>query len=378
MSAKAYLQQMEQQYQGIWERMEAEITAVSYFNLFKQLSDNYSPTLTVSRVQGPLVESLLADTDVKVDRSLRKSGTIGLTIGQEPAPIWFTGHADICSYLTGNWTGSGYPLTPFCMTRADPGARTAVALGSPTQSVPLTRLADGEMITNEDGSTFFATDNPNLPLWTRVVYDIDASWNQENEEIYGYIDNQATCAALVLAARMLANYDVNVLLLLNDEEEGPVDKGNQGFSRAMLRLLNRTPLDQLPDAVINGDVHQAESRIEEGRDSLFGKGALFSGASSGTRGSVTPPQLLDFARDLSSELANHSIQLSENDSYVSRSDDISAMQFIQNVMLLGFAGSSSHFNRTPTMRCTDLVNFTKTVVVYALLAQDPSWREAYF
>lgn len=378
MSAKSYLQQLEDTYTGIWERMEAEITAVSYFNLFKQLSDNYSPTLTVSRVQGPLVESLLADTNVKVDHSLRKSGTIGLTIGQEPAPVWFTGHADICSYLTGNWTGNGYPLTPFCMTRADPGARTAVALASPAQSAPLTKLADGEMITNEDGSTFFATDNPDLPLWTRVVYDIDASWNQENDEVYGYIDNQATCAALVLAARVLSNYDVNVLLLLNDEEEGPVDKGNQGFSRAMLRLLNRTPLDQLPDAVINGDVHQAESRIEEGRDSLFGKGALFSGASSGTRGSVTPPQLLDFARNLSGELANHNIQLSENDSYVSRSDDISAMQFTQNVMLLGFAGSSSHFNRTPTMRCADLVNFTKTVVVYALLAQDSGWREAYF
>lgn len=378
MQTRANLQQMEQRYTGVWERMEAEITAVSTFNLFKQLSDNYSPTLTVSRVQGPLVASLLADTRVKVDPSLRKSGTIGLTIGQEPAPVWFTGHADICSYLTGNWTGSGYPLTPFCMTRADPGARTAVALSSPTQSAPLTKLAYGEMITHPDGSTFFATDNPNLPLWTRVVYHIDAAWDRDTDEMYGYIDNQATCAALILAARVLAHYDANVLLLLNDEEEGPVDKGNQGFSRAMLRLLNRTPLDHLPDAVINGDVHQAESRPDEGRDSLMGQGALFTGASSLTRGAVTPPQLLDFTRDLADELAPHGIQLRENDSYVGRSDDISAMQFTQNVILLGFAGTSSHFNRTPTMRCGDLVNFAKTVVVYALLAQDPAWREAYF
>lgn len=377
MSAKERLQRLDRHYAGIWERLEEEVTAVSYFNIFKQLSDNYSPTLTVSRVQGTLVESLLDGSNVKVDRNLRQSGTIGLTIGQEPAPVWFTGHADICSYLTGNWAGNGYPLTPFCMPRADVGARTAVALASPSQSPPLTKLAYGEMITHEDGSTFFATDNPNLPLWTRVVYDISAAWNQENDEIYGYIDNQATCAALILAARVLAHYDVAALLLLNDEEEGPVDKGNQGFSRAMLRLLNRTPLDQLPNAVINGDVHQAESRIDEGRESLFGKGALFSGASSLTRGSVTPPQLLDFARDLAAELAPHGVQLTENDTYVGRSDDISAMQFTQNVMLLGFAGSSSHFNRTPTMRCADLVNFTKTVVVYALLAQDAAWREAY-
>ncbi|MCA9994110.1 MAG: hypothetical protein KDE56_00100 [Anaerolineales bacterium] len=378
MGLKEHFQRLERHYPDVWERMEREITAVSTFNTFKQLSDNYSPTLTVSRVQGPLVESLLAGTSVKVDRSLRQSGTIGLTIGQEPAPVWFTGHADICSYLTGNWAGNGYPLTPFCMTRADPGARTAVALSSPTQSTPLTKLAHGEMITKDDGSTFFATDNPNLPLWTRVVYHIDAAWNRDTDEMYGYIDNQATCAALILAARVLANYDINVLLLLNDEEEGPVDKGNQGFSRAMLRLLNRTPLHQLPAAVINGDVHQSESRVAEGRDSLFGKGALFTGASSLTRGAVTPPQLLDFARELSTELAAHGILFTENDTYVGRSDDISAMQFTQNVVLLGFAGSSSHFNRTPTMRCSDLVNFAKTVVIYALLAQDASWRAAFF
>ena len=120
-TAKERLQHLDRHYVGIWQRLEEEVTAVSYFNLFKQLSDNYSPTLTVSRVQGPLVESLLTDTNVKVDRNLRKSGTIGLTIGQEPAPIWFSGHADICSYLTGPWDGSGYPLTPFCMPRARPG-----------------------------------------------------------------------------------------------------------------------------------------------------------------------------------------------------------------------------------------------------------------
>ena len=382
MSAKKGLQQLEQNYPDIWQRLEEEVTAVTYFQLFKQLSDNYSPSLTVSRVQGPLVESLLADTGgtaspIKVDRNLRKSGTIGITIGQEPAPVWFSGHADICSYLTGPWDGSGYPLTPFCVPRARPGRRAAVALGPPDNAGPLTRLAEGEMVTTTDGQTIFATKESGLPAWTRVVYHLEATWNQESDEIYGYIDNQATCAALILAARILSHYNVNALLLLNDEEEGPVDKGNQGFSRAMQRLLHRTPLDQLPEMVVVSDGHMPPGVDPEDDTSILGQGALYGGMSSGTRGAVVPPQLIQFTRELAPELATHSIKLSENPNYISRSDDISAMQYTQNVMLIGFAGTSSHFDRTPTMRCADLVNLTKTLVVYALIAQDANWRAKY-
>ncbi len=377
-AAKERLQHLDRHYAGIWQRLEEEVTAVSYFNLFKQLSDNYSPTLTVSRVQGPLVESLLADTNVNVDRNLRKSGTIGLTIGQEPAPIWLSGHADICSYLTSSWDGSGYPLTPFCMPRARPGRRPAVALASPSNAGPLTRLAEGEMVTTEEGHTFFATKERGLPTWTRVVYHLEATWDQESDEIHGYIDNQATCAALILAARVLSHYDVNALLLLNDEEEGPVDKGNQGFSRAMQRLLHRTPLDQLPDMVIVSDGHMPPGADPDGgTSSIFGQGALYGGLSSGARGAVVPPQLVQFTRELAPELAGHSIKLSENPNYISRSDDISAVQFTQNVMLIGFAGTSSHFDLTPTMNCTDLVNLTKTLIIYTLIAQAADWRARY-
>ncbi|MCA9916586.1 MAG: hypothetical protein KC445_01480 [Anaerolineales bacterium] len=378
MNAKIFLQTIEQNYPGIWEQMEAEITAVSYFNLFKQLSDNYSPTLTVSRVQGPLVESLLAGSNVKVDRNLRKSGSIGLTIGQEPAPIWLSGHADICSYLTGPWDGTGYPLTPFCMPRARPGGRPAVALGTPENGGALARLAEGEMVTTEAGDTVFATQETDLPPWTRVVYHLAATWDQESDKIHGYIDNQATCAALILATRVLSQYNVNVLLLLNDEEEGPVDKGNQGFSRAMRRLLHRTPHNQLPDMVIVSDGHMPPG-IDPDDDSSFvgGQGALLGGLSSGGRGAVVPPQLIQFARELAPELAVQGIKLSENPGYISRSDDISAMQYTQNVMLIGFAGTSSHFDLTPTMHCHDLVHLTKTFVIYALLAQDAAWRAKY-
>ena len=117
--------------------------------------------------------------------------------------------------------------------------------------------------------------------------------------------------------------------------------------------------------------------MEAGLPPQFGDGALFSGMSSGTRGAVVPPQLVDFARDLSSALASRNIHLTENKSYVSRSDDISAMQFTQAVMLFGFAGTSSHFDKTPTMSCADMVQLTKTLVVYALVAQDEEWRSKY-
>jgi hypothetical protein len=384
MNAKTIVDTLDQQYPNLWEKLDEIVTDEAYFEIFKKLSDNYSPTLTVSRVQGPLVKSLIAKTispdspsPVQVDASLRRSGTIGITIGSEPAPVWLTGHADICSYLTGDYDGTGYPLTPFCMTRAAPGRRAAVALGSPTQGQPLERLAEGEMVTLENGDTLFETAVATLPRWTKVIYDISASWNRENDELYGYIDNQGTCAALVLAAQVLSHYPVNVLLLLNDEEEGPVDKGNQGFSRAMLRLLNRTPLEQLPEGIFNSDAHQQEILIDAGRPSQFGDGALFTGMSSLTRGAVVPPQLVDFAREMTDELATRNIRFAENKSYVGRSDDISAMQYTQSVMLFGFAGTSSHFDKTPTMHCADLVELTKTLVVYALIAQDADWRAEY-
>ena len=382
MDAKTIVDALDQRYPNLWDKIDEIVTGEAYFEAFKKISDNYSPTLTVSSVQGPLIQSMMEQkigqgARVKVDASLRRSGTVGITIGDEPAPVWLTGHADICSYLTGTYDGTSYSLTPFCVTRAAPGRRPAVAVGSPTQGLPLKRLAEGEMVTLENGDTVFETADGSLPRWTRIVYDISAGWNRENDELYGYIDNQGTCAALVLAAQVLSHYPVNVVLLLNDEEEGPVDKGNQGFSRAMLRLLNRTPLDLLPEAVFNSDVNQQEILIDAGEPSQFGDGALFTGLSSGTRGAVVPPQLVDFARDSMGELAAHGIQLAENKSYVSRSDDISAMQFTQNVMLFGFPGTSSHFDQTPTMRCSDLVHLTKTLVVYALIAQDADWREAY-
>lgn len=382
MDATKAIERLEVRYPHLWRKLDEIVTAENYFHLFKQLSDNYSPTLTVSRVQGELVRDLLADIDgeespVTVTRNLRASGSIGIKVGDGTAPVWLSGHADICSYLTGVRQGNSYPLTPFCMHRADAGRRSAMALGAPDGRGPLAHLSEGEMVTDAAGNVTFETDVPDLPQWTRVVHHLPATWNQASDEFHGFIDNQGTCAALLLAARVLSHFRADALLLLNDEEEGPVDKGNQGFSRAMARLLHRTPLRELPALVFVSDVQQQEGRIAAGEPPYFGRGALFSGLSSGARGAVTPPQQVAFTRELARVLAGYGIHLVENEGYVSRSDDISAMQYTQNVNIIGFPGVSAHFNRTPTARCSDLVHLTKTLVVYALIAQEPEWRRHY-
>jgi hypothetical protein len=371
-----------ERYPDIFDRLDRFVTGEAYFAIFKQLSDNYSPSLTVTRVQGPLVEAIVRNgagrqERIAVDRNLHRSGSIGVKVGQGRAALWMSAHADICGYLTGEWDGTGYPLTPFCMHRASPGRRAAVALAAPDGEGPLARLAEGEMVTLETGAVRFECDRPDLPLCTRVVHHLPAAWDSASDRLVGFIDNQAGSAAMLLAAQALSHFDADALFLLNDEEEGPVDRGNQGFSRAATRLLHRTPLDKLPSYVVVTDGHEQESAIERGAETLFGKGAAFTGLSSQARGGVTPPQIVAFTRALAADLAQRGIGLVEHAGYVGRSDDISAMQFTQNVSLIGYPAAYAHFDKTPFSHIGDLVALTKTLVLLALVAQDPDWQQRY-
>ena len=316
------------------------ITGERYFGIYQRLSDNYSPTLTVSRVQGPLVRQLVAEgvgdpARLAVDTNARHSGSITVRAGHGTPKIWLSAHADICSYLTGPWDGSGYPLTPFCMHRVTPGRRAAMALAEPTGDGPLERLIAGDMVTLEDGSVRFECDDAGLPLCTRVVHHLAASWNRDDDRVTGFLDNQAGSAAVLLATMVLSRLGADALGLVNDEEEGPVATGG------------------------------------------FGLGASFVGFSSQARGAVVPPQLLVFARDLAALAAPHGVALREGTGYVGRSDDISAMQFTPNVSIIGYPNAFSHFDQTPRAQMSDLVALTRVLVVVALLAQDADWRAAY-
>jgi hypothetical protein len=370
------------QYPGIMAMLDRIVTGEAYFRIFRQLSDNYSPTLTVSRVQGPLVEQILLDgagnpERIALDRNARRSGTITVKVGARQPALWLSAHADICSYLTGAWDGTGYPLTPFCSHRATSGARSAMALAAPHGVGPLERLVEGRMISYENGTVRFECARADLPLHTRVVHHLAAAWDRDSGRVTGFLDNEAGSTALLLAAQVLSHFDVAALLLLNDEEEGPVDKGNQGFSRAANRLLHRTPIGEHPNYAIVIDGHSQEQQLRQNTATTFGKGASFAGLSSGSRGAVTPPQLLAYTRGLASWLRPHGIDLIEHPGYVGRSDDISMIQFTPNVSIIGYPGAYSHFEQPPMAYMRDLVNLTKTLALMALIAQDEDWRQAY-
>jgi hypothetical protein len=376
------LAQTLERYPRAMETIDRLITGESYFDIFKQLSDNYSPTLTVTRVQGPLVEAIIRDgagdqRRITVSPSLYRSGSIGIRVGHGQPALWLSAHADICGYLTGEWDGTGYPLTPFCTHRASPGRRAAVALAAPEGSGPLARLAEGEMVTRESGDVRFECDRSDLPLFTRVVHHQPASWDRPSDRLVGFIDNQAGSAAMLLAAQTLSHFEASALFLLNDEEEGPVEKGGQGFSRAATRLLHRTPLDELPSYVVVTDGHEQETALAQGKETLFGKGATFTGMSSRARGAVTPPQLVAFTRAFADELGTRRVRLVEHCGYIGRSDDISALQFTPNVSLIGFPAAYGHFDKTPFSHVSDLVHLTKALVLLALVAQDSEWQARY-
>ena len=190
------------------------------------------------------------------------------------------------------------------------------------------------------------------------------------------MDNLAASTAGLLAAQVLSQLDASALILINDEEEGPVDRGNQGFARASNRLLHRTPLDELPDYVIVSDGHKQVEPFDQPK-TLFGKGATFVGYASQTRGGVTPPQLLAFTRDFANEVRVHGISLLEHAGYAGRSDDISALQFTQNVSIIGYPAAFTHFDKPPLAYMSDLVNLAKTLTLLALVAQDQAWRDYY-
>ena len=366
----------------VMETLDRIVTGEAYFGIFQQLSDNYSPTLTVGRVQGPLVEQILADglgnpARIVVDSNTRRSGTISVKVGARQPALWLSAHADICSYLTRPWDGTGYPLTPFCSHRATSGARAAMALAAPRGAGPLERLAEGRMISIENGTVRFECARDDLPLHTRVVHHLAAAWDRDSGHVTGFLDNEAGSAALLLAAQVLSHFDASALLLLNDEEEGPVDKGNQGFSRAANRLLHRTPLDQHPNYAIVIDGHGQEQLLKQNAATTFGKGASFAGLSSSARGAVTPPQLLAFVRELAGWLRPQGIDLVEHAGYVGRSDDISMMQFTPNVSIIGYPSAFSHFEQPPVAYMSDLVNLTKTLVLLSLIAQDDDWQQTY-
>ncbi len=101
----------------------------------------------------------------------------------------------------------------------------------------------------------------------------------------------------------------------------------------------------------------------------LGRGAVLSEFSSLARGAVTPPHLYALAAECIEALQGIGVkvQISDN-SYTSRSDDISVMLKTPNILLLGFPGFNRHFDLgEPSANIYDLVNLAKAMVYFAAL-----------
>ena len=380
----------------LFAKMEQIITRQRAFDLFKALADIPAPSLTVNHTRAPELgrilsrakEEQICGPNLSVDLNYRATGNVLLSLGTDlQKPIWSMAHLDNISFLTGvpvdeqdsRPVPRRYPLTAYCTARQTEGRRPAQALAFSLASGGMETIAHGRLVSEPSGH-YFESDGPvDLPLATRIVYSSSAAWDRQSGMVTGTIDNAFGCVALILGALVLSHYDVQSLFVLTDEEEGVVAAGPPAFSRGATRLLNRLTPEQFPNLITISDHHEEVADLMQGEADFsgFGKGALFGAFASGTKGGVTPPRLLAFQHVLAGYLAEHQIRLRENCSYVSRSDCVTAMMATPNVALVGYPGAYSHFIDTPRAHIDDLVDLAKTLVIYHLVAQNPTWRRCF-
>jgi hypothetical protein len=378
-------------YTDLFERMDTVITPEAAFRVFQQLADTYAPTLTARYTRGLRIQRILEDMKgvgslrdkLLLDLNFRKTGNVAITLGtQEVKPIWAFAHLDNISYLTGPKVDGLYALTPFHEPRISDGERDGVALGYDDSSQRLRIIAEGTIITSQAGAhSEFRTEEDDLPPATRVVFQTEASWDRNTGMLYGSVDDAFGCAALVMCAIVLSSLDVDALIVLTDEEEGVVGVGNTAFARGSQRMISRTDANELPAIMSVTDLHEVSPSVDDNGEIIevpgCGEGALFAGFASGTRGGVTPPHVLAAMREVSGWINGKGILLRENQSYVSRSDCVSAMMATQNVILMGFPGAYSHFENIPRAHINDLVALSKSLTVLIAAAQSSDWRKHY-
>ncbi|HAJ05399.1 MAG TPA: hypothetical protein DCL76_02460 [Chloroflexi bacterium] len=377
-------------YEKLFVHLDEVLNQDDAFNVFKQIADTYGPTLSARYTRGRVVKNILEDwssrgvlgSNIELDLNYKNTGNVCINLGsQSSKPIWSFAHLDNISYLTGPINNGIYPLTRFHEPRIVPGERKGIALVYDDKSQSLIPGAEGIIVTDENNNCSFKSDVHDLPLSSRVVFQTEATLDGSTGMVYGSVDDAFGCAALVLSAIALSAFDVEALIVLSDEEEGVVGVGNTGFARGSRRLISKTELQDLPPIMSVTDLHEVKPLLNESGDVVevtgCGDGSLFAGFASGTRGGVTPPHVLAAMRELSSVLDGKDIRMRENESYVSRSDCVSAMMSTQNVILLGFPGAYSHFEKTPRAHIADLLNLSKSHAVLTAVSQSLSWRKHY-
>lgn len=369
----------------LFSRLHSEITAERLYRYLQPLADTLAPSQTVSYTRAPLLEQLLRDegllehANISFERNYQNTGNSVLLLGHNAQckQVWLLAHLDIISYLIEPPRNGRYPLTPLCYHMMHPGRRAAAAVRYNLETRDFQISARGDIITEADGTPFFeAYDQVALQPGQRVCFYSQMVWDQDSGELRGSLDDLGAVAALILASSFLADYKIELMLGLTDEEEGIAGASNQTICRGGARLLRY--FDQ-PELVIVSDIHEAAPMLEGAGPDDFkpGDGASFAEKASRGRGTVTPPYLYELQRQLATELVTENIYLCENvGGYVSRTEGVNAMLRTPNVAILGFLGQNRHFEKdVTTANINDLVNLAQAVVCYVLLTQTSIWRE---
>ncbi len=379
---------------GFTRRLQDIVTPERTFDLFRRIADTYAPTLTIGHTRAPVLadqlqaarEEGLVDARMDFECNYLQTGVAAAFLGKREAiQTWSVAHLDHISYLTEPRQEAGYPLTPFCQSRQNPGSRPGVALGFDTATGQAIVLAEGELVTGSASARgvesvhFFKTDAQDLPLATRICYATAARWDRDTNMAYGCIDNAASCVAQLLAALVTAPYDPNVMVLWPDEEEGVVDLGPPSFARATLRLVHRTPPHLLPHLVFVSDIQDLlfATGVDPRDPAHFGQGASMEGYASRARGAVTPPRLQTAMRDLVRGMKALDISVRETGRYINRSDDTSLVMATPNVAFLSCPGAFTHFQETPKVSVLDIMHLAKALAVSWMAAQDPEWTDQF-
>lgn len=364
---------------NLFEKLHSEITNETLYKYLKPIADEHSPYQTASWTRAKVIEKLLNDDqllekpDFKFIRNFQNTGNSVILIGKDDfsKKIWLLAHLDQITYLIEEEINGNYSLLPICYHLMEPGERPAVAISYNFDKNNYEVIDRGKILSNNNSAPIYIPGgNTKLHHGMRICYDSQLVWNKQSGEVFGSLDDAAGAACLVLAAKFLANYDIELLVGLTDEEEGVAGIGNQTIGLGGSRLFRY--FDQ-PDLFIASDIHEAADMYGGGGPTNMapGDGASFAEKSAKGFGAVTPPHLYELMLRFSEELAKEKVYLKENiGGYVSRSEDINAMYRLPNIAMIGFLGKNRHFQRDyESAKIQDLVNLTKVLCCFVLLSK---------
>jgi putative aminopeptidase FrvX len=372
---------LEQAVSGLRPLVDRYVTRDRVRRYVAALAGTPAPSTAAAAMRLPILRKLLEDDGAFLNSRLRLDADFGgvgspviLTGSSSKAkPLWYFAHLDTISYLVQPADGERTPLVPFCVHLMRNGACDANAYRYDFETNSYLVIAVGRL-ESVDGVPFFRSDASHEPLrpGDRVAPVCPFREVGESGLFTGLMDNAGGVAALAVAAPVLAEAGVEALIILPDEEEGPVGGGNQTIGRGGTRvasLLHPPKLAIVADVQQGGGEADADTRGGVDNSTRLGAGAVLAEFSSLARGAVTPPDLYALAKQTVDLMKDLGVRIQEsNNAYSSRSDDVGVMLKTSNVLLLGYAGFNRHFDRgPPRAHLDDLVHLSKALIYMSVI-----------